>query len=221
MKLASKLLASLVLVYGINAQASSVTYYLDQSNVLADNIAYLQVTISDSATDSDIHFNVQTTSAFSTAPLAHGTNFGIQVFGFNSALTLTSSNIVGLNTDMWTFKPNKNLSDFGQFSITESVQGNNRLDPMTFSIRADNDSIDSYARTYSGAADNTPYFAAHVAGFTSNLTDASGNMVTSAWFAGSDTHLPPSSVPVPAAAWLLGSGLIGMVGIARRKVNVA
>ncbi len=28
-------------------------------------------------------------------------------------------------------------------------------------------------------------------------------------------------VPVPAAAWLLGSGLLGLVGVARRKVAVA
>ena len=27
----------------------------------------------------------------------------------------------------------------------------------------------------------------------------------------------PSAVPVPAAAWLFGSGLIGLVGIARRR----
>jgi hypothetical protein len=26
-----------------------------------------------------------------------------------------------------------------------------------------------------------------------------------------------NSVPVPAAAWLFGSGLVGLVGIARRK----
>ena len=28
---------------------------------------------------------------------------------------------------------------------------------------------------------------------------------------------PPSAVPVPAAAWLFGSGLLGLTGIARRK----
>jgi hypothetical protein len=27
----------------------------------------------------------------------------------------------------------------------------------------------------------------------------------------------PSSVPLPAAAWLFGSGLLGLIGVARRK----
>mgnify|MGYP000430353627 CR=1 FL=1 len=31
----------------------------------------------------------------------------------------------------------------------------------------------------------------------------------------------PTVVPIPAAVWLLGSGLVGLVGIARRKVDVA
>jgi len=33
--------------------------------------------------------------------------------------------------------------------------------------------------------------------------------------AGAD--LPPPAVPVPAAVWLFGSGLLGLVGVARRK----
>lgn len=31
----------------------------------------------------------------------------------------------------------------------------------------------------------------------------------------------PSAVPVPAAAWLLGSGLLGLVGVSRRKSKLA
>ena len=30
-------------------------------------------------------------------------------------------------------------------------------------------------------------------------------------------HIAPSAVPIPAAVWLFGSGLLGLVGIARRK----
>ncbi|BAN35819.1 hypothetical protein SCD_n02008 [Sulfuricella denitrificans skB26] len=33
------------------------------------------------------------------------------------------------------------------------------------------------------------------------------------------SNLPAAVVPVPAAAWLLGSGLIGLVGVARRKAT--
>lgn len=32
-------------------------------------------------------------------------------------------------------------------------------------------------------------------------------------------NIGPSAVPVPAAAWLFGSGLLGLVGVARRKTN--
>jgi hypothetical protein len=28
----------------------------------------------------------------------------------------------------------------------------------------------------------------------------------------------PSAVPVPAALWLFGSGLLGLVGVARRRI---
>jgi len=47
------------------------------------------------------------------------------------------------------------------------------------------------------------FFAAHVAGF-----DASGT--TSGFFA--------TVVPAPAAVWLFGSGLLGLIGAARRRV---
>ena len=49
--------------------------------------------------------------------------------------------------------------------------------------------------------------------FWLELTNSSGY----AYFTG--THV--SEIPVPAAAWLLGSGLLGLIGVARRKMTQA
>ncbi|MES1999205.1 MAG: VPLPA-CTERM sorting domain-containing protein [Pseudomonadota bacterium] len=54
---------------------------------------------------------------------------------------------------------------------------------------------------------------------TSQFASADGN---AAWTLDSTGNLSysvpaPAAVPLPAAVWLLGSGLIGMVGVARRK----
>jgi hypothetical protein len=46
-------------------------------------------------------------------------------------------------------------------------------------------------------------------------TDALGNVTI---VAGTPTPNPIAATPIPAAAWLLGSGLLGLVGIRRRKV---
>lgn len=52
--------------------------------------------------------------------------------------------------------------------------------------------------------------------------------IISTWTLNSDgslsyngTDVSPSAVPLPAAAWLFGSGLLGLVGVSRRKAKVA
>ncbi len=213
--LVTSALVAMTIASAGTANAASVTYHLDQSNILADGIAYLKVTISDSMVNTgDIDFKVETTSAFTA-----GTNFGIQTFGFNPSVEISKYNIRNLDTSKWTFGDGT-LGGFGEFEATENGKGNFRQNPLTFSIHVDGDNINSYANGSEDRAGNwvgagKPYFAAHVAGFTSNVYDSSG-MITSGWFAG-NTTVPPSHVPVPAAAWLLGSGLIGLVGVARRK----
>jgi hypothetical protein len=82
------------------------------------------------------------------------------------------------------------MSEFGEFDIRLSGTGSTRVDLLSFTV--------------TGATVGT-YFAAHVAGF-----DIGGE--TSAFFAGSTNE-----VPIPPAMWLLGSGLIGLVGVARRR----
>jgi hypothetical protein len=38
--------------------------------------------------------------------------------------------------------------------------------------------------------------------------------------ASAGTNPPPPPIPLPAAVWLLGSGLLGLTGVARRKLKV-
>jgi hypothetical protein len=61
--------------------------------------------------------------------------------------------------------------------------------------------------------------------FTGLTGELTGSWTTDAVFGGMDLsnisvytkeNFPPSEVPVPAAVWLFGSGLVGLAGVARR-----
>jgi hypothetical protein len=58
--------------------------------------------------------------------------------------------------------------------------------------------------------------------YTSTANDLGSNWFTATtpWATGSDLGTPGNSpVPVPAAVWLFGSGLLGLIGIARQKIT--
>lgn len=58
-------------------------------------------------------------------------------------------------------------------------------------------------------------------GLVSGAQNFTGLTLTSftAVYRATDFTVTTSAVPVPAAAWLLGSGLLGLLGVARRKVT--
>jgi hypothetical protein len=214
----TKLIAAMGLGFAFvsSAQATTVQYIMDQSNVLADNVPHLSVTISDVADSEDggIAFSVQTLPT----PVFSGSfsDFGIKTFGFNGDL-LSTENVEFTNTASgnWNFGNTGNLSEFGIFqNIADADRGNQTADPLTFTIHKIGDSVEDYATA--NALGNL--FSAHVIGFNTGVNDNRGRLQTSAWFGGNADGLsPPSEVPVPAAAWLLGSGLLGMVGVSRRR----
>ena len=211
-------------LFSIQVSAATIFYYMDQSNSLADGQNYLKVTLTDSTTTAGaLDVTVETLEALNDAA---GVNFGIQSFAFNVhpdllisgngngngngfVITPQTMNLTNL-ADGWSLDTHKNMSEFGRFDIRLSGTGNTRMDPLTFTLGGvSQDTVD-------------PFFAAHVAGF-----DIAGE--TSAFFGGGtpangDGGGGPdviSEIPLPAAAWLLGSGLIGMVGIARRRTTTA
>jgi hypothetical protein len=202
-------LAVLTLIGTVSqSNASTVSFYLNQSNDLPDGVNYAQVTISDSTTTvGDIDFTVELlASAFTVS----GTNFGMQNFLFNAdpALSIEASNIVHISPSDWSISQNKNAGGgFGKFDFQLSGTGSSRTDLLTFSITGiTGDTIYSYAMgsLLNPAADE--FFATHIAGF--DMVDG----VTSAKFAGST-----SVVPVPASVWLFVSGLFGLIAVTRRK----
>lgn len=196
--------ATLALLAGFSAAPAfgmSVSYYLDQSNInaapYADGQNYLQVTISDNV-NGNIDFTVQTLAPLSSHA---GTNYGIDSFGFNTALGISAANIAGPSG--WGVQTAQNQDGFGNFIAVVNGTGNNRVDPLHFSItNISGDTPTDYLQLSSGnAREGNVYFAAHVAGLNTQ--------VTSGYFGG--------SAPVPEAdTWAMMIVGLGLVGISLR-----
>ena len=186
------------------AGAASVQYMLDQSNALEDDIDYLLVTISDDQ-PGQLDFMVETMSALSDIA---GGNFGIASFGFNldSAVDLSSDDF--LLPDKWKVQFNKGMSVAGKFDVRLLGTGQTRQDPLQFSVLGlELENI-------------IPGFASHVAGFEIEHCGIEGhhhgsmNNISSAFFYGDRLV---SEVPVPAAFWLFGSGIVLLGRVATRR----
>ena len=172
-------------------------------------------------------------------------NFGIQSFGFNidvaSGLNFASLAIeypVGSTPsyDSWS-DDSRNQDGYGRFDLVVRDGGSSRQDPLMFWITGvDGDTIDTYSTASQNSSNTNYWFAAHVTDFNTGeygyRDDTEGNvcipettgctyqLLTSAYFTGGDGEGggPPAGViPVPAAVWLFGSGLLGLVGVARRR----
>jgi len=189
----------LALLLVSRGEAASVQYLLDQSNTLADDIDYLLVTISDGV-DGQLDFLVETQPALEEMA---GTNFGIAAFGFllSSPMQLGTDDF--LLPDGWKAQFDKGMSEAGKFDVRLLGTGSTRQDPLHFSV---------LGLTLS---DILPGFASHVAGFTGAMDDHKKHDSSGSAFFYGDTLV--TAVPVPAALWLFGSGLLFLGGMAKRR----
>jgi hypothetical protein len=194
------------LLLASRAEAATVQYMLDQSNTLEDDIDYLLVTISDNQ-PGQLDFTVETQSALSDIA---GSNFGIASFGFNldSAIDLSGDSF--LLPDKWKVQFDKGMSEAGKFDVRLLGTGQARQDPLQFSILG------------LGLENIIPGFASHVAGFEMEYYGIEGHHhgfkgehgVSSAFFYGDRLV---TAVPVPAAFWLFGSGMLLLGRVATRR----
>ena len=188
------------------ARAASVSFFLDQSNKLPDNVNYLSVTLTENGAGG-VGILVQYDKTLDPLNSIESDHFGIQKFGFG-----LSNGVFEEITDLpdgWKVKHNKRMDGFGRFDFRLQGKGWARTDELSFKVSGV--SLGNF----------DPLFAAHVAGFEwRNIGDERHSLcsgkdcLTSAYFTGSMSSAP---VPIPAAVWLFGSGLIGLVAVARRK----
>jgi hypothetical protein len=206
-------LTAVLLFTGAPSRAASLSYFLDHSNALADGPSYLQVTISDGL-DGAIDFTVQVLQPLQDIA---DSNFGIQSFYFNLGGDAGGATVTGLPGGWRAVDRDRNASQFGSYDMLVQGRGSSRVETLQFSITGvDGDEPGDYVLAASRARDGDSYFAAHVAGF---LAETCGEWskgkdcdeISSAFFGGSTV------VPLPGAAWLIGTAFAVAALRARRR----
>jgi len=179
---------------------SAATYYLNQSNTLVDGTNYAQVKVLENAGNLDF-----TVSALQPTGWRFS-NFFLNLGG--SLGTLTFKDL----PSGWDALGSKNASEFGVFSNEEKGGGGNLQSLFTFTIN----STVALSLANLVVNDKGYFFAAHIqcSGNGDNLCSSVGDDVSSHFIAGPGEI---SSVPVPGAAWLFGSALLGFVGFGNRR----
>ena len=212
------LLAGTLVGFGllVSSQANAITYDLADNNLTAwagETLA--RVTLTDIGSGG-VSFEVEA--------LVDGSR--LREFGFNflGSSEPASFSITGL-PDNWGFTvevatppsmpTGTNMDGFGRFDVFVSTTGQDYwLTPLTFSTSVG--TVEDYIEASIGGIPSL--FSAHVTNLDdsgSGSCSASDNNVTCTAITGYAGG--GSVVPVPAAVWLFGSGLLGLAGIARRR----
>lgn len=179
------------------SQAATVSFYLNESNRLPDGIDYVSVNLTENLAGG-VDVLVRTLDPLNDLRFC---DFGLQKFSFNFN-DGTMADVTDL-PDGWKVKSDRGMNGFGKFDTEISGKHDTRTDILSFTING------------TGIGDFESYFSVKVAVLNNGFGPSN------AFFGGSwenrDTNL--TAVPVPAAVWLLSSGLVGLTVVSRRRKN--
>lgn len=200
--------ASMFFVNAANAARVDLDHS-DQNAVFPDGNNYMKVVVRE-AGNGDIKFKVKPLKALTSVDgLANG---GIESFAFNFGTSGAGIDNIKINGGKdWSASANQSLSSFGEFDVL--LQGDKYKKNLKFKITGvDGDSVEDYLSELSrGGAKGNFLFGS---GFATDVQlPLSGSVITDrAHFAGGT-----AAVPIPAAVWLLASGLSFLAFFGRRN----
>jgi hypothetical protein len=160
-------------------------------------------------------------------------NSNTQIALQNAVLNFSTGAFVSLTGNTWTFGPGGTISvtggssimgispsstlltgSFNQATVTNLGSGMYQFDIAggTFS-----DTKNNLIYSYLGLPLNTVCFGGLNLSFTPNINTTGDAIQSVNVLSGDIYNTPTPTTPIPAAAWLFGSGLMGLLGLKRRK----
>ena len=217
-------LSASLLVAGASAQAATVFYRTAGGNL------HSFASLADMGNEANALSTISWDGSENDATVYDGSMFyrswGDHLEGYGTVEDMAArTNIVSDN--WWTGSPKDSLGfdgtnyfrSFGEnVEFYTTVADLGARTNMTYSLLRDGDHADAFecvdAVTCYRAYDST----LEVYGSAADMAQRT-NLVSSSYWMGSETNttFAVSEVPVPAAAWLFGSALMGLGGAARRK----